>query len=95
MYAQLKDVQGSISYPDYLEYRDRLHALKGSASELGATKLVEVCLQGEALKPYDLGSEKIDRMSSLIEKVFNETVTALSSAVTADQETYPERSKDN
>ena len=80
---------------DYLEYRDRLHALKGSASELGATKLVEVCLQAEALKPYDLGSEKIDRMCSLIEKVFNETVTALSSAVTVDQETYPGRSKDN
>ncbi|UCH40631.1 MAG: response regulator, partial [Gammaproteobacteria bacterium] len=40
-------------YDDYLEYRENLHALKGSATELGANRLVEVCTEGEAIKPYD------------------------------------------
>lgn len=72
-------------YDDYLEYRESLHALKGSATELGAGKLVDACIEGEALKPYDMGSEKIIQASLKIEDVFNKSVTALASAVTIDQ----------
>jgi two-component system sensor histidine kinase RpfC len=71
-------------YDDYLEYRESLHALKGSATELGANRLVEVCLQGEALKPYDMGSEKIEQMSMRIAEVFDNTVAALNNAATAE-----------
>ncbi|MGD8419252.1 MAG: ATP-binding protein [Gammaproteobacteria bacterium] len=87
------DIKKSM-FDDYLEYRDNLHALKGSASELGANKLVDVCLQGEALKPYDMGSEKINQMCMRVEDVFNKTVTALNSAVTVEQKTYPGSSTD-
>ena len=80
---------------DYLEYRENLHALKGSATELGAGKLVAICVEGEALKPYDLASEKIEKLSSDLESVFNNTVTALNNAVTAYQKLFPNKSRDH
>ena len=74
---------------DYLEYRENLHALKGSATELGTGRLVEFCLKGESLKPYDIGSEKIFQFCSDLEEIFKNTVTALNKAATADQKDYP------
>jgi len=82
-------------YDDYLEYRENLHALKGSAIELGANRLEEVCIEGEALKPYDMGSEKIDLMCQQVETVFNKTVTALVSAVTVEHEALPGKTTDH
>ncbi len=81
-------------YDDYLEYREHLHALKGSATELGADKLVATCSEAEALKPYDMDSEKIRQMCALVEEVFNDTVTALNNAATVSEEIYPGRTTD-
>ena len=78
-------------HDDYLEYREHLHALKGSATELGAAKLVEACLDGEALKPYDLNSEKMNQMCHHVEEIFNKTVTALNNAVTEAQALLPKK----
>jgi len=66
---------------DYLEFREALHALKGSSVELGANKLVDICLKCEALKPYDIGTDRIQSMVSEITRVFNLTAEALSTAV--------------
>jgi len=74
---------------DYLQYRESLHALKGSASEFGAMKLVNSCIQAEALKPYDIGSRKIKNISSEIEDLFNHTITALEKAVTDTSKQNP------
>jgi two-component system sensor histidine kinase RpfC len=65
---------------DYLEYREALHALKGSSIELGANMLADICQQGEKLKPYELGSESIKKTAAEIESVFLETSAALSNA---------------
>jgi len=81
-------------YDDYLEYREHLHALKGSATELGAVKLVDTCVEAEALKPYDMGSEKIKQVCELLEQVFHNTVAALNNAATVNEEVYPGRSTD-
>ncbi|MBL1321027.1 MAG: response regulator [Methylophaga sp.] len=66
---------------DYLQLRESLHAMKGSAAELGATKLVDICRKGESYKPYDIGTEKMLRLSEDIETVYKNTVTALNEAV--------------
>jgi len=79
------DIKKSM-HDDYYEYREHLHALKGSATELGANRLVEVCLEGEALKPYDMGSKKIKQMSERIAEVFERTVAALNNAATAEED---------
>jgi two-component system sensor histidine kinase RpfC len=72
-------------YDDYVNYRDSLHALKGSATELGANRLVEICVEGEALKPYDMGSEKVEQMSKRIAEVFDRTIAALNNAAMAEE----------
>jgi two-component system sensor histidine kinase RpfC len=79
----------SAMQDDYLEYRESLHALKGSATELGADMLVEICLKGEALKPYDIGTDKIEALSHQLEEVFINSVSALNKAVSLDQNQSP------
>ena len=81
-------------HDDYLEYRENIHALKGSATELGANKLVKICLEAESVKPYDLGSDKIFFVSAKVEDIFNKTVTALINAVTVNQKIYPGNTTD-
>ena len=78
-------------YDDYLEYREHLHALKGSAIELGANKLVATCAKAEALKPYDMDSESIKQMCLRIEEDFRSTVAAFNTAATINNESYPTR----
>jgi len=67
-------------YDNYFEYREKLHALKGSATELGAGKLVEVCIMGEALKPYDIGTAKVSDLASKLETIFISTIAAFNQA---------------
>lgn len=75
---------------DYLHYRESLHALKGSATELGANRLVELCLQAEALKPYDIGTAHITELTVEIETVFTKTVESLeNSLLTVNLENQP------
>jgi two-component system sensor histidine kinase RpfC len=62
---------------DYLRFRESLHALKGSAAELRATKLVELCRQGEQLKPYEINTNTINDLTIQIEQAFHKTVSAL------------------
>jgi len=79
---------------DYLGYRESLHALKGSATELGADMLVEICLKGEALKPYDIGTDKVEALTRKLEEVFTNSVSALNEAVSLDQNHIPGSSSD-
>ena len=78
---------------DYLEFREALHALKGSSVELGANKLVDICLKCEALKPYDIGTDRIQSMVSEITRVFNLTAEALSAAVADSSKFNPRGSE--
>jgi two-component system sensor histidine kinase RpfC len=79
---------------DYLEYREQLHALKGSATELGAGRLVQACQEAEGLKPYDMDSEKINQMCARVEKVFKSTVAALNNAATVNHEIFKSKTTD-
>lgn len=62
---------------DFLGYRESLHAIKGSATELGANKLAELCLQAEVLKPHEMGTTRMYSLTDQIEKTFINTVLAL------------------
>lgn len=88
-----KHIKGIKQYEndDYPLYRESLHALKGSATELGALALVNICLKGEALKPYDMGSEKIKYLNREIEKTFNLTISELKQVVSESQFNSPQK----
>ena len=70
---------------DFLGYRESLHALKGSATELGATRLVELCLKAEAIKPYDTGTARMFSLNDDIEKAFETTVSVLENSLVSPQ----------
>ena len=67
----------AASINDYLQLRESLHAIKGAATELGAYKLVKICIEGESFKPYDLNSDKIMLLIQELEFTYNKTVEAL------------------
>lgn len=70
---------------DFLGYRESLHAIKGSATELGANHLVELCLQAEALKPYDTGTPRMVNLTDQIDKTFINTISALENVKLSSQ----------
>ena len=74
---------------DYLQFRESLHALKGSATELGAHRLVKNCIKGEAMKPYDIGSEEISLYHANLEDDFDKTTKALRHAVASGTSVEP------
>lgn len=58
---------------DYLDFREALHALKGSSTEMGARELADYCLTGEAFKPYQVGSQEIFYYIERIDEIFSRT----------------------
>lgn len=69
------------SVDDYLEYREKVHALKGSSTELGATALVRICQRAESLKPYDVGTSKIRSICVEINDCLDHTIQVLDHVV--------------
>jgi len=66
---------------DFLGYRESLHALKGSATELGASKLVSLCIEAEEIKPYEMNSPRTSTLYTQIETTFSNTILALESTM--------------
>jgi two-component system sensor histidine kinase RpfC len=62
---------------DYLSYRESLHALKGSATEMSAVKLADACASAEAIKPDELGQSHVLNLTEEISTIFNETIMQL------------------
>jgi two-component system sensor histidine kinase RpfC len=79
----------SSAVDDYLTYRESLHALKGSAAEIGAKQLVDLCMEAEALKPYDVGEPNLIALCKDIEHVFTQSVSALKSSLNTELEQNP------
>src|SRR5690606_8129586 len=52
--AQLAAAEVAADAQNYLDYREALHAIKSSASELGGVELVQQCSKAEQLKAYDM-----------------------------------------
>jgi len=69
---------------DFLGYRESLHALKGSATELGASKLVSLCLEAEEIKPYEMATPRISSLYSQIETTFTNTISAMEATIISD-----------
>ncbi|MFT6372394.1 MAG: two-component system sensor histidine kinase RpfC [Cocleimonas sp.] len=70
----------TAKYDNYFEYREKLHALKGSATELGANRLVQICVTGEALKPYEIGTKKVSDLAAELETIFASTISEFNRA---------------
>ena len=71
------EIQKSVAQRDYPHFQDMVHALKGSAGQLGCTLLALACSEAERLKPYDLGSPKAESLAAKISSSFDSTCIAL------------------
>ncbi len=71
------EIQESAAQRDYPRFQDMVHALKGSAGQLGCTLLVLACSEAERLKPYDLGAPRAEALAAKISNSFDGTCTAL------------------
>ncbi|MBE0440290.1 MAG: response regulator [Gammaproteobacteria bacterium] len=69
----VKIIKQTVSH-DYLGLREALHALKGSATELGAMKLAEMCKMGEQCKPHDIGTQNLVDFATEIEQAYLATL---------------------
>jgi len=91
-FRHVESINNAVNH-DYPELREALHALKGSSAEMGANKLVDICLKGEALKPYDIGTDQIQAMAKEITRVFKLTSEALNTAVLESEKFKPRSSR--
>lgn len=66
---------------DYYQYRESLHALKGTSTELGASTLASLCRQAENLKPAQINSAEMIELVEELNRVFDKTLAAISEAL--------------
>ena len=64
---------------EYLVFRESLHALKGSAAEMGAYRITELCRQAENLKPQQLNEPETEKLVQSLLASFEQTVQILNS----------------
>lgn len=67
----------AAQYDDYLQLRESLHALKGSATEMGARRLATLCQQAETVKPDELAQGRGIELTRDIENALEQTLAAL------------------
>jgi len=65
------------AHADFFLFREGLHALKGSAREMGAVTLARLCVEGESHTVGDVATEKAIALSVSIEHAFERTLQAL------------------
>lgn len=77
-------VQMAVENDDFIAFRESLHALKGSAAEMGAKPLTEICRKAELLKPNEIANSESLHYCTQLSHTFEQTVKALKSATTSN-----------
>jgi two-component system sensor histidine kinase RpfC len=73
----LDAIAQALAERDYPALRAALHALRGSASELGASRIVALCVELRALKPFELASDRADGLLAELRHAHQATAEAL------------------
>jgi two-component system sensor histidine kinase RpfC len=62
----MRDIERALAAQDHGQWHDQLHMLKGGASDVGANRLAQQCVEAERIKPYEMASqdasEKLDEV---------------------------------
>jgi len=73
----LGDLESSVRQRDYPAMRDAAHSLRGSAAEIGARRVVDLCRAIESLKPFDMPTDKASDLAIDLQRAFRATRAAL------------------
>jgi two-component system sensor histidine kinase RpfC len=71
------DIAAALSSSEYPALRAAVHALEGSARELGALSLADVASQFRRLKPFELGSPRAEMLFEQLRDVLTSTLQLL------------------
>jgi len=68
----IREIERALHAEDFGMWHDQLHILKGGASDVGAYKLAQVCVDAERIKPYEitagLARDKLGKVKSALEQ---------------------------
>ena len=67
----VKKMRRAVSEHDYPALQDAAHALRGSASEFGAYRLVNLCLEIKQMKPFEMTTKIPEVLLEDIQQTFN------------------------
>lgn len=73
----LSEIASALEDGDYPQLRRALHALDGSARELGALRLVAISAELKTLKPFELSSPNARELLTRLMNAKNETLESL------------------
>lgn len=82
----METVQDALSRLDYPALMESLHALKGSALQLGAMRLAQLCREGEKIRVPDLLEKRPGALPERLPEIFRQTLQELDRLVL----THPE-----
>lgn len=82
----MSELQMAITERDYPRLHNAVHALKGSAGELGAILLMRLCLEAESIKPHEIDSNKVSLLETNILNAFHKSCHVLSELTSRPQE---------
>jgi len=73
----IAQIQEAVEEPDYPRLHDALHALRGSAGEVGAIRMVAICDQLRRLRPFELGRPEAAQLVRSLKDVHGQTAMLL------------------
>ena len=82
----VRDLAGALEAGDYPAMRSALHAIEGSARELGASRVVGVVQELRALKPFELSAARARLLLARLRETITRTLKALSEPTSASQD---------
>jgi two-component system sensor histidine kinase RpfC len=82
----VEEAEEAITGCDYPRLQEALHALRGSAAELGAVAVVEACDRLRALKPFELPQPQARQRLSRLRATQHRTEAALRQLVSAPEQ---------
>jgi len=82
----IQEARKAMMQRDYATWRNKLHMLKGGASDVGALALAEACQQGERIKPFEIERQiAVDRLIA-VEKERERALAALAEHIGRNQD---------
>lgn len=77
----ISDLLTATEQKDFPDFQNVVHALQGSAGELGCTALVQLCKECKKIKPYDFMSEKPNTLRKMLHETFDRSCAKLTKFV--------------
>lgn len=87
----IQALQLALEKDDYIVFRESFHALKGSAAEMGASPLTEICRKAELLQPNEISNSESRHYYTQLSHTFEQTVKALKSVSTSSSQDINQR----